>query len=250
MQFNRMGLTRAQLIQEYQRIRAESPTAILGERTFQSITRLSRSNWRGKNGFRNFGELVTAAVGVANLPDRRRGKDFLISNLARLTQKNLRFPTEPDIFIERENNKDFPSKNALSKLGSYQERIRMVRQYATEHPEFADILDILPQISEPEDETEGRSQSATQAGYVYMALLKLGQQKRYKIGKAVLVDRRQSQISIQLPEDLELIHSITTDDAYGIEAYWHKRFASKNTKGEWFSLSREDVQAFRRRKFM
>jgi hypothetical protein len=30
----------------------------------------------------------------------------------------------------------------------------------------------------------------------------------------------------------------------------NERFSSKNTKGEWFSLSRQDVEAFKRRKFM
>jgi Meiotically Up-regulated Gene 113 (MUG113) protein len=78
----------------------------------------------------------------------------------------------------------------------------------------------------------------------------IGREKRYKIGKAVLVARRTDQISLQLPEDLELVHDIRTDDAYGIEDYWHRRFAAKNTKGEWFVLSREDIQAFKRRKFM
>jgi hypothetical protein len=85
---------------------------------------------------------------------------------------------------------------------------------------------------------------------VYLAVLKLGREKRYKVGKAVLVERRKDQISLQLPEDLELVHAIRTDDAYGIEGYWHRRFATKNTKGEWFSLSHDDVQAFKRRKFM
>ena len=83
-----------------------------------------------------------------------------------------------------------------------------------------------------------------------MGILKLGREKRYKIGKAILVERRADQISLQLPEDLELVHTIRTDDAYGIEDYWHKRFAAKNTKGEWFSLSRQDIDAFKRRKFM
>jgi hypothetical protein len=38
-----------------------------------------------------------------------------------------------------------------------------------------------------------------------MGLLKLGREKRYKIGKAILVERRADQISLQLPEDLELV---------------------------------------------
>jgi len=108
-------------------------------------------------------------------------------------------------------------------------------------------LDFLPERPE-ESETSSIECPSTPDGFVYLGLLKIGRERRYKIGKTNLVERRRDQISIQLPEDLELIHAIRTDDATGIEAYWHQRFSAKRTKGEWFSLSREDVQAFKRRK--
>jgi hypothetical protein len=58
------------------------------------------------------------------------------------------------------------------------------------------------------------------------------------------------QASVGQPEPLEKIWTIKTDDAYGIEAYWHKRFKDKNTRDEWFKLTHEDIQAFKKRKFM
>jgi hypothetical protein len=46
----------------------------------------------------------------------------------------------------------------------------------------------------------------------------------------VLVQRRTEQISLQLLKHLDLIHAFTTDDAYEIEVYWHRRFAAKHIK--------------------
>jgi hypothetical protein len=66
---------------------------------------------------------------------------------------------------------------------------------------------------------------------LYLALMKVGRERRYKIGKANLVDQRTRQVAVNLPEELELIHAISTDDAYGIEGYWHRRFAEKRRGG-------------------
>jgi Meiotically up-regulated gene 113 len=72
----------------------------------------------------------------------------------------------------------------------------------------------------------------------------------YKIGKTNAAGRRERELAIQLPERTPTVYVIKTDDPSGIEAYWHNRFATKRRHGEWFTLSGDDVRAFKRRKFM
>lgn len=81
-------------------------------------------------------------------------------------------------------------------------------------------------------------------GYVYM--IKHGSRREYKIGKTNNPLRREGEISLQLPEKIEPLHYIETDDPSGIENYWHKRFDAKRKEGEWFALTPQDVAAFKR----
>lgn len=246
-----MAINKAAIIAEIQRTASENGGVPLGQKTFERNTSVSTSAWRGKY-WRSWGEALQEAGFAANTPIEAHQPSFLVLNLTRLAQKNRRFPTYADSRLEREADKSFPGHQSLTRLGTLNERIELVRQYAMKHIEFSDVLEILPKSTESynDDEAPPDSAATTTEGFVYMGLLKIGREKRYKIGKAVLVGRRTDQISLQLPEDLELIHTIRTDDAFGIENYWHKRFETKNTKGEWFALSREDVQTFKKRKFM
>ena len=68
----------------------------------------------------------------------------------------------------------------------------------------------------------------------------------YKNGKSLDTVRRGQELRTQMPQDLELIHEIKTDDPFGIEKYWHKRFEKKRLNREWFNLSSDDIKAFKR----
>lgn len=93
------------------------------------------------------------------------------------------------------------------------------------------------------EDTNGRDDSPAK-GFVY--LQQHGSRKEYKIGKTNNPMRREGEVKIELPERLQPIHYIQTDDPSGIESYWHRRFSEKRKNGEWFELSKEDVRAFKR----
>ena len=83
-------------------------------------------------------------------------------------------------------------------------------------------------------------------GYVY--LIQFGEE--YKIGTSNNVERRFRELKTQMPYEGKIVHTIVTGDPEGIEAYWHQYYAEKRLKGEWFKLSKSDVQYFKKRKLM
>ena len=93
---------------------------------------------------------------------------------------------------------------------------------------------------------QGESDTTSQEKVGYVYLIKHGSRREYKIGKTFNPVRREGEISLQLPEKIEPVHYIKTDDPSGIEKYWHNRFAEKRKQGEWFALTPADVAAFKK----
>lgn len=129
-------------------------------------------------------------------------------------------------------------------------------QFCHEKPEFDDVRRIceieiasLPEQTPAKGETQ-QADSADNSGLVrgFVYLIKSGSD--YKIGATKDFEQRISAFNHQLPHPPKEVHRITTDDSFGIEKYWHRRFDSKRIRGEWFSLTQAGVAAFRKRKFM
>ena len=78
-------------------------------------------------------------------------------------------------------------------------------------------------------------------GLVY--LLQAGQ--HFKIGMTINLDKRLTQIKLQLPFPVTLIHTIQAAHPVQAESHWHRRFASLRLNGEWFALGPTEVNEFK-----
>ena len=156
-------------------------------------------------------------------------------------------PTTAELRLRRRDNSTFPSAGVFSKFGRKAALAGRVADYCQRHPGHEDVLEAIAAAIGPtaQDDAAGE-EDAERYGFVY--LLKSG--RHYKIGQTYDVGRRRYEIAIQLPEPVTEVHAIRTDDPIGIERYWHDRFAERRRNGEWFELTRADVSAFKRRKFM
>lgn len=75
-------------------------------------------------------------------------------------------------------------------------------------------------------------------GYVYLASSDIG---LYKIGISRNPRKRVAKLRAQSPLNILLQHFFSVDDMARAEAQLHKVCEPKHYKGEWFSLSQEDV---------
>lgn len=236
------------ILNEIRRAAAQIGGAAPGRAWFEAETGIKESDWRGRFWAR-WSDAIREAGLTPNALNQRSDEDQMFSQLAAYMRELGRYPTVAEMRLRKRRVPLFPNHRTLERMGSRREVLRRVSAFCERSKEWSDVADLCAQMTSATPETAHTAEVGVQTGYVYLALMKVGREKRYKIGKANLVEQRTRQVAVNLPEDLELIHAISTDDAYGIEAYWHRRFADKRRGGEWFVLTTEDVRAFKRRRF-
>jgi Meiotically up-regulated gene 113 len=224
----------------------------LGKRRFFNETGIKESDWLGK-----FWPRWSAAIAEAGFtPLKRQGannRTEALQKVVEMTRRLRKFPTIAEMRLERRIDSQFPNTSTLQRASSRTRLLNELLEYCEVHNDY-DVEHILRTTSalvptRPSDQVE----QTVQSGTVYLILAG----RHYKIGITTALYRRASQIANGHPNGAELVHSFETDDARGIEAYWHNRFSDKRIKGvniasgEWFDLSKSDVAAFcKRKRFM
>ena len=234
-------MTKEDILNEIRRTAKENSGIPLGKDRFAKETGIRPYDW-GKYWAR-FSDAHKEAGFTPNQLKISHSEEFLFEKVIGLIRKLGKFPTSLEIRVEKNTDDKFPDSSILfRRFGSKQGLIQKISGYCKTQGDCADVIQIceplLKESNEQEDSDAGLVQTL---GEVY--LFKSG--KYYKIGKTNDTVRRGSELRIQLPENLNLIHSIKTDDPSGIETYWHKRFEPKRMNGEWFDLTSSEVKAFR-----
>jgi hypothetical protein len=233
------------IIDEIRRTAKANGGVALGYQRFEEETEISYYDWYGRFWTR-WGDALREAGFEPNRMTEAYDDQFLIEKLVVLTRSLGRVPSRGDLMLARRNDSTFPSKNCYERFGSKAERASRIVAYCEANLGNEDVADLWRHITpstQPAEAEETDSTSST-VGYVY--LLKHGSRREYKIGRTNNPLRREGEVSIQLPEKLQPVHYIKTDDPAGVESYWHQRFASKRKEGEWFALTVQDVLAFKR----
>jgi hypothetical protein len=236
---------KAQIIAEVQRTAAENGGVPLGFARFESATGIKTTDWFGIHWAR-WGDAVREAGFEPNQLQGAYEKEELLQKFAEFARELGRIPVRGDLGLKRRSDPDFPSWNTFDRLGKKAELIRQVGEFCRSRDGFEEVVqwcESYAGLSVAASDEDGPAEEVV-IGYVY--LLKHGSRREYKIGRTNNRLRREGEIGIELPEQIEPIHVIETDDPAGIEAYWHRRFASKRLKNEWFALTAEDVRVFKR----
>jgi Meiotically up-regulated gene 113 len=235
------AMNKEDILKELRRTAKENGGVPLGHERFEKETGLKAYNWMSY--WQKFSEALREAGFSPNKMVEGYKEEYLFEKFIELIRNIKRWPTRGDQLVKYKNSPKFPAPSTFEKFGTKQQFASKLFKYANDK-KYSDITKISNVILSEYESKKGSVEEqspANRIGSVY--LVKSG--RYYKIGCTDKMDRRHHEITIQLPEGIELIHEIRTDDPSGIEAYWHKRFESKRKNGEWFDLNSSEVRAFR-----
>lgn len=244
-----MTASREHILREIRRLADDNGGKPVGVRRFAELTGVGQWEWMGRYWPRWSDAVREAGYEPGEWQTQVHDDDELLRILAELTREFGRQPTGPELRMRKRAHPEQPGGDVFRKrLGEKSVLYGKLLAFADTDPEFADVAKLLaaaaPKALRPKVHSADRDPVVT--GVVY--LLRMGE--FHKIGKSNDPGRRVYEVGLRLPEKHELVHVIDTDDPSGIEAYWHRRFASQRANGEWFRLSLGDVAAFTRRAYM
>jgi len=236
-------VSKDEILAEIRRCATENDGRPLGRDVFERETGIRETDWAGKYWIR-WNDAVSEA---GFTPNERQGQihsnEDLLKMLADLSLELDHFPIRNELRMRKRSHSEFPNESVIvRRIGDRRNQLLAVREFSLNTEGYTEVAEMcaVELIKLPEEaQIDGVD---SEFGYVYMIRM----DKWHKIGKATNILKRTGELRITLPSKETLIHTIETDDPYGVENYWHRRFADRQTNGEWFLLTSDDVRSFKK----
>ncbi len=236
-------IDKAHILAEIRRTSAGNGDRAFGSQRFEKETGIRKSDWLGRY-WSKWGDAVAEAGLEPNQKREAYDDAYLLEKLAAFVSELGRFPVWAELRMKAHADKNFPNHSVWGKLGPMSLQPEKLAQFCSTHPEYDHLIDICKRATKAAHKDEISETAAPSAAIGYVYLIKF--RSDFKIGASSDPERRYGEIATQMPETMTNIHTIKTDDPFGIESYWHRRFEAKRLKGEWFRLTQADVRTFKR----
>ena len=236
-----MSMDRGHIVREIRRIAAAHGGTAPGRLVFERESGIKQSEWY-PNLWLRWNDAIAEAGFAPNVLQSRLHDTFVLEKYVELVRELGKIPVVGELRRKARSDRGFPSHTVFSRFGGKKGLLQALLSFCESHPGYEDIVRVCQDQSGPSRGVESSSKTKIAFGFVY--LMKSG--RHYKIGRTKALGRREWELGIKIPVPPRVVHSIKTDDPVGVEAYWHRRFAEKRGEGEWFELSREDIEAFKR----
>lgn len=235
-------MEREHILEEIRRLAQHNGGKAPGRDQFSKSTGLSPYAW-GKYWAR-WGDAIIDAGLMPNSLNKRTEDAIIKAALVDACRHFSRLPTWPELRVFLSQNDQYPSIDAIYKRFRQKHALySWMAKIMEGDASLADINQML--LLEPQPLLRAKAQNGTR-GYVY--LIRWGE--NYKIGCTTNLERRIKEVTIQLPEQGELVHQIPSDDPRRDEEYLKNRYKDANVRGEWFKLSQAEVAQIRRVRFL
>jgi hypothetical protein len=221
-------MDRQQILAAIKRVALDNGGRAPGREAFESVTGVRMAEWYPHLWLR-WGDALSDAGYEPNALQAKMSDDSVIEKYVGFMPELGRVPVEGEIRRKAREDQSFPSHSVFGRFGGKQKLLEAVAAYCQRTTGTQDVLPLCAN-SMPAASATGTASREARIATEFVYLMKSG--KHYKIGRTNSLGRRGSELSIKIPVPPTTIHSIETDDAIGVESYWHRRFADKRGEGE------------------
>jgi hypothetical protein len=126
------------IIREIRRTANANGSVALGWRRFEEETEIRYYDWYGQHWTR-WGDAVREAGFEPNRMSEAYDEAFLVGQLALLTRRLGRVPTQGDLRLAARNDPEFPSEKTFRRLGSKPQRAVRILAHCAGNPRYDDV---------------------------------------------------------------------------------------------------------------